>query len=79
MTDVVWGYCLYCNKEIEIRDGRMLAHLESYEGPNCRGSRMPPFGAQAQEGAWQPVRRPHVPAPPPAAAVRYWRDYFRKG
>lgn len=55
---IIWGYCRYCNKEIETRDGRLLRHLETYQGPECRGSGQAPFRPPHELGAWEPVRAP---------------------
>ena len=32
MSDVVWGWCRFCNKEVEVQGGVLIHHLETYQG-----------------------------------------------
>lgn len=86
MSGVVWGYCRFCNKEVEVQGGVLIHHLETYLGPRCPGSGGPPSKAP-REGAWKPPLRPALAVPDPvgivdtpaaaAATVRTWRDVIR--
>jgi hypothetical protein len=87
VSDVVWGYCHFCNKEVEVRGGRLIHHLETYQGARCPGSGRPP-SAPPREGAWWPPRRAVTPVPDPvvqaapaaaaaATTLRTWRDVIR--
>lgn len=86
VSDVVWGYCRFCNKEVETRFGRLIHHLETYLGARCPGSGCPP-SQPPREGAWEPPARrgPEVPEPVVRArdaalagtTLRTWRDVIR--
>lgn len=85
MPEVVWGYCRFCNKEVEVQGGVLIHHLETYLGGSCAGSGGPP-STPPREGAWKPPHRAATAVPDPVAGggqaaatatLRTWRDVIR--
>lgn len=47
LSSIEWGYCSYCNRDVELRPNRRLASHTTHSGPayqarTCEGSLRPP-------------------------------------